>query len=351
MDNIHTLSYDEKISLHHENQILIKGVFNIHSFYHEMKRNNIETYHDLLEKGKKLDLNLFINKIIFEEMNCFLFDGYKGFIYKNNKNNYQYITRNHENTYYLDIIDFLEIYFGENIEFILTNLLKGEFLWKEKEFSKLKNNLNKTKKDSRLKILSSMPIYEFLNKKAFDYDISSIVSHEENAIYFISTRFISTNTNTSQTKVLNDLKTLHELGFIQILKENEFSKLVKKSKLKKEKEKSFYKDTNGFIIHDIETVLENLEMNLLKMNNRKKMISKEKRVELKENNVREFLMNRMDEYGFLSVELLEKENYPFIQDAIILMNILFQKRKPTKSMKNNFLLESNQYIYVKKRIF
>lgn len=351
MYNIHTLSHEEKMSFHHENQTLIKGIFNIHALYHEMKKNDIGTYNDLLVKGKKLDLNLFINKIIFKEMNCFLFDGYHGFIYKNNKNNYQYITRNNENTYYLDIIDFLELYFGKDIENILNNLLKGEFLWKEKEFSKLQNNLIKTEKDSRLQILSSMPIYKFLNKKAFDYDISSIVSHNENAIYFISTRFISKNTNMSQTKVLNDLKTLHELGFIQILKDSEFSKLVKKTKLRKEKEKLFYKDTNGFIIHDIETVLENLDENILKMNKRKKTISKEKHLELKENNVREFLMNRMNEYGFLSVELLEKEDYPFIKDAVLVMNVLFQKIKPTKSMKNKFMLKSNQYIYVKKRIF
>lgn len=349
MNTIHTLSYNEKMKFHHENQTLIKGVFNIYSLYHEMKKNNIETYHDFLAKGKKLDLNLFINNIIFKEMNCFLFEDYHGFIYKNNRNNYQYITRNRNNTYYLDIIDFLEIYFGKDIEFILNHLLKGEFLWKEKEFSKLENNLKTLEENSRLKIISSMVTYEFLNKKAFNYDISSIISHEKNAIYFISTRFISNNINISQTKVLNDLKTLHELGFIKILKDDEFSKLVKKTRLRKEKEKTFYKDTNGFIIHDIETALSSLDVNLLKLKNKKKRISKEKHIELKENNVREFLMNRMNEYGFLSKELLEKENYPFIQDAILVMDVLFQKRKPTKLMKNKFSLESNQYIYVNKR--
>ena len=350
MTNIRTLSLDEKTKLHQENESFLKGMFNIYWLYNEMKKEDIQTYHDFLHKGKKLNLSLLLNfprdqKGVFE---CFLFNNHQGWVYEGSQQKFRYITQCKETKtiYYLDIVDLLEIYFGKDIEYILRYLLKGEYEWQMAERGRLERNLHVLASVKEPQLVKLKAVYNFIHQRALQYDVCSLISNEDKAVYFLSTRYIAKAIGHSATKVNQDLHLLHELGLISLLEEKQLSKAIKKTKSLRLKKEKYFKDTHAFIIRNMDDCLSSIEEKIQALTRRKKRIPTEKRKELNEKNVREFLVNRMSEYGFLSKELLEREEYPHLRDALFLMEKMFTKRKPTKRMKETFALKSNQYVYV-----
>lgn len=348
MSNIKRVNYciltlAEKIEIYQEFQG--QNFFNHDLFQNLCQVNKIKNYKEFVKKGKKINLLELLNykeshKKINQCFPCLFFDNYQAWVTVNEEGNYVYFSKNKKNNedaiVQIDIVDFIEIFFGKNIEEVF-NETSTFFYIKEKEWrEEKKHELAKSKiYIERFTSSTLKDILLSIHTIALSYNLNSMLSKEDSPIFFISTRYIAAKINRTHSYVAKQLKELEALGFISKLNKDVIETLTLKKR---------YQPISAF------TILQITEENRYEMANK---IENYILTKIKDNTYesKQIMYTHIDKIiewkKHLTYQDIENNfEKKYHRGIYSYLNEKYKKVKPNKNLKKKYSLTTNHYLYL-----